>query len=50
MGVKIMIDSASDINKKEANDLGFLFTPIQVRLENEEYFDESKISIVVLEK
>lgn len=39
MSVKIMIDSASDINKEEAEKLGFLFMPIQVRLDEEEYFD-----------
>lgn len=39
MSVKIMIDSASDINKREAEKLGFLFMPIQVRLGEEEYFD-----------
>lgn len=39
MSVKIMIDSASDITKEEAEELGFLFMPIQVRLGEEEYFD-----------
>ena len=39
MSVKIMIDSASDINEQEAKELGFLFMPIQVRLEEAEYFD-----------
>lgn len=39
MGVKIMIDSASDITKEEADELGFLFMPIQVRLGDEEFFD-----------
>lgn len=39
MSVKIMIDSASDINKQEAKKLGFLFMPIQVRFESEEYLD-----------
>ena len=39
MSVKIMIDSASDISEKEAKELGFLFVPIQVRLDGEEYFD-----------
>ncbi len=39
MSVKIMIDSASDINEQEAKELGFLFVPIQVRLDNEEYLD-----------
>lgn len=39
MSVKIMIDSASDINEAEAKELGFLFIPIQVMLEDEEYLD-----------
>lgn len=39
MSVKIMIDSASDINEVEAKELGFLFIPIQVMLEDEEYLD-----------
>ena len=39
MSVKIMIDSASDINEQEAKELGFLFMPIQVRLGEEEFFD-----------
>lgn len=39
MSVKIMIDSASDINEQEAKDLGLLFMPIQVRLDGEEYMD-----------
>ena len=39
MSVKIMIDSASDINEQEAKELGFLFMPIQVRLGEEEYMD-----------
>lgn len=39
MSVKIMIDSASDITKEEAENLGFLFMPIQVRFGEEEYFD-----------
>ena len=39
MSVKIMIDSASDINEQEAKELGFLFMPIQIRLGEEEYMD-----------
>ena len=39
MSVKIMIDSASDINEQESKELGFLFMPIQVRLGEEEFFD-----------
>ena len=34
-----MIDSASDINEVEAKELGSLFIPIQVMLEDEEYLD-----------
>lgn len=39
MSVRIMIDSASDLSEEEARKLGFLFVPIQVKFENEEYFD-----------
>jgi len=39
MKLKIMIDSASDITQKEAQDLGVLFMPIEVRFEDEEYLD-----------
>lgn len=39
MSVKIMIDSASDINETEAKKLGFIFMPIEVRFADEEYFD-----------
>ena len=39
MSVKIMIDSASDFSEEEAKKLGFLFMPIQVRFDGEEYMD-----------
>lgn len=39
MKVKIMIDSASDVSEVEAKQLGLEFVPIQVRFEDEEYFD-----------
>ena len=39
MKVKIMIDSASDVSEIEAKELGLEFVPIQVRFEDEEYFD-----------
>lgn len=39
MKVKIMIDSASDVSEVEAKQLGLEFVPIQVRVEDEEYFD-----------
>ena len=39
MKLKIMIDSASDLTQKEAQDLGVLFMPIEVRFEDEEYLD-----------
>lgn len=37
--VKIMIDSASDMNQKEADELGIVFMPMEVRFKDEEYLD-----------
>ncbi len=39
MSVKIMIDSASDVNEQEAKELGLWLVPISVTLDNEEYLD-----------
>ena len=37
--IKLMIDSASDINQEEADKLGVILLPIQVRFGEEEYLD-----------
>ena len=37
--VKLMIDSASDISKEEADKLGIIFLPIEVRFTDKEYMD-----------
>lgn len=39
MAVKLIIDSASDINEKEAQELGVILLPIEVRFNEEEYLD-----------
>lgn len=39
MAIKLMIDSASDINQEEANKLGITLLPIEVRFGDEEYLD-----------
>ena len=39
MSIKIVIDSASDINEKEAKELGVSFVPMEIRFGNEGYFD-----------
>ena len=39
MGVKLMIDSASDISKSEADQLGIIMIPMEVRFGEEEYLD-----------
>ena len=39
MAVKIAIDSASDVDLKEANELGIELIPIQIRFEDGEYLD-----------
>ena len=39
MAVKIMIDSASDINAQEANEMGIIMVPMSITFENEEYLD-----------
>ena len=39
MSVKLIIDSASDINLDEANKLGITMIPMQVRFGDEEYLD-----------
>lgn len=42
--VKIMIDSASDINASEAKSLGVIFMPIEVRFGDDEFLDGVNIS------
>ncbi|MBQ8424618.1 MAG: DegV family protein [Clostridia bacterium] len=37
--VKIIIDSGSDISKKEAEELGIILAPIEVQFGEEQYFD-----------
>lgn len=37
--IKLIIDSASDISEKEAQSLGITMIPMQVRFNDEEYFD-----------
>ncbi len=39
MSIKIMIDSCSDFSEKRAKELGFLYMPIGVRMEEKEYLD-----------
>ncbi len=39
MSIKIMVDSATDFTKQQANDLGLLFVPISVTFDGEEYLD-----------
>lgn len=39
MAVKIIIDSASDINEKEAKELGIVMIPMEVRIGSEDYLD-----------
>ncbi len=39
MSVKILIDSASDLSKQEAQNLGFSFLPIKVQFDDTEYLD-----------
>lgn len=37
--IKLMIDSGSDMNKEEADNLGIIFMPIEVRFASEEFLD-----------
>ncbi len=39
MSVKIMIDSSSDFSEKKAKELGYIYMPISVQMEGEEYLD-----------
>lgn len=39
MGIKIMIDSASDISQAEADKMGLIFMPMEIRFDDEEYLD-----------
>ena len=39
MSVKLIIDSASDINEKEAGELGITMLPMEVRFGSDEYLD-----------
>lgn len=44
MAVKIIIDSASDIDQKEAESLGVNFIPMQVQIADKEYLDGLDLS------
>ena len=39
MSIKILIDSASDISLKEAQERGIEMIPMQIQFGNEEYYD-----------
>ena len=39
MATKIIIDSASDIEKEEAEKLGIILVPLEIRFDDEEYLD-----------
>ncbi len=39
MAIKLIIDSASDINEKEAEELGIIMLPMEVRFGSNEYLD-----------
>ena len=39
MSVKLIIDSASDISKEEANKLGITMLPMEVRFGEDSYLD-----------
>ena len=39
MAVKILIDSASDLSEKQANELSIELMPIKVRFGEDEYLD-----------
>ena len=39
MPIKILIDSGSDISKKEAESLGIEMIPMTISFDNEEYLD-----------
>ena len=39
MSVKLIIDSASDVNENEAQELGIIMVPMEVRFGNDEYLD-----------
>ena len=44
MAIKIITDSASDISQKEAEQLGIIMVPLQVRFDQEEFFDGVTLS------
>lgn len=39
MSIKIMIDSASDINQAEANEAGLILMPMEIKFDEEEFLD-----------
>ena len=44
MATKIIIDSASDIEKEEAEKLGIILVPLEIRFDDEEYLDGFNIT------
>ncbi len=44
MAVRILIDSASDIDKKEADEMGIDFIPMQIQIGDEEFLDGVNLS------
>lgn len=46
MATKIMIDSASDITKKQADEMGVLFMPMIINIGDQEYYDGVDITAV----
>lgn len=44
MATKIIIDSASDITKEEADEMGVILVPMHIRFEDEEYLDGYNIT------
>ncbi len=44
MATKIIIDSASDITKEEAEELGIILLPMEIRFDDEEYLDGYNIT------
>lgn len=44
MGIKIVVDSASDISYDEANDMGLVFLPLTITFGNKEYKDSIDIT------
>ena len=50
MAVKIVVDSASDIDLKEAESLGIGMVPMEIKFEDGEYWDGVNLTHTVLRK